>query len=79
MKVVEFRWNKPQHENGVLTRFEIFYQIFNQNDTNRTVEDWLAVNVTPSVMSFQLGGRESRLQCCLPGTRVKMGIMWVLV
>lgn len=54
--VVEFRWNKPQHENGVLTRFEIFYQIANQNDTNRTVEDWLAVNVTPSVMSFQLEG-----------------------
>ncbi|KAI4567256.1 hypothetical protein MJG53_008837 [Ovis ammon polii x Ovis aries] len=54
--VVEFRWNKPQHENGVLTRFEIFYQISNQNDTNRTVEDWLAVNVTPSVMSFQLEG-----------------------
>ncbi|XP_045017925.1 proto-oncogene tyrosine-protein kinase ROS [Bubalus bubalis] len=54
--VVEFRWNKPQHENGVLTRFEIFYQISNQNDTNKTVEDWIAVNVTPSVMSFQLEG-----------------------
>ncbi|KAM9676302.1 proto-oncogene tyrosine-protein kinase ROS isoform 3-T3 [Dama dama] len=54
--VVEFRWNKPQHENGVLTRFEIFYQISNQNDTNKTFEDWIAVNVTPSVMSFQLEG-----------------------
>ena len=54
--VVEFRWNKPQHENGVLTRFEIFYQISNQNDTNKTVEDWIAVSVTPSVMSFQLEG-----------------------
>lgn len=54
--VVEFRWNKPKHENGVLTRFEIFYQISNQNDTNTTFEDWIAVNVTPSVMSFQLEG-----------------------
>ncbi|XP_039726973.1 proto-oncogene tyrosine-protein kinase ROS isoform X1 [Pteropus medius] len=52
--VVEFRWNKPKHENGVLTRFEIFYQISKQNDTNKTFEDWIAVNVTPSVMSFQL-------------------------
>nr|XP_019596913.1 PREDICTED: proto-oncogene tyrosine-protein kinase ROS isoform X2 [Rhinolophus sinicus] len=54
--VVEFRWNNPKHKNGVLTRFEIFYQIFNQGDTNKTFEDWIAVNVTPSVMSFQLEG-----------------------
>lgn len=54
--VVEFRWSKPKHENGVLTRSEIFYQISNQSDTNSTLEDWIAVNVTPSVMSFQLEG-----------------------
>ncbi|XP_058422820.1 proto-oncogene tyrosine-protein kinase ROS isoform X2 [Diceros bicornis minor] len=54
--VVEFRWNKPKHENGVLTRFEVFYQISNQSDENKTFEDWIAVNVTPSVMSFQLEG-----------------------
>ena len=54
--VVEFRWNKPQHENGVLTRFEIFYQTSNQNGTDKTFEDWIAVSVTPPVMSFQLEG-----------------------
>ncbi|KAM5325675.1 proto-oncogene tyrosine-protein kinase ROS isoform 1-T1 [Glossophaga mutica] len=54
--MVEFRWNKPKHENGVLTRFEIFYQIANQSDTNKTLEDWISVSVTPSVMSFQLEG-----------------------
>ncbi|XP_059797330.1 proto-oncogene tyrosine-protein kinase ROS isoform X2 [Balaenoptera ricei] len=54
--VVEFRWNKPKHENGVLTRFEIFYQISHQSDTNKTFKDWIAVNVTSSVMSFQLEG-----------------------
>uniref|UniRef100_G1RSK1 Tyrosine-protein kinase receptor n=1 Tax=Nomascus leucogenys TaxID=61853 RepID=G1RSK1_NOMLE len=54
--VVEFRWNKPKHENGVLTKFEIFYNISNQSITNKTCEDWIAVNVTPSVMSFQLEG-----------------------
>ncbi|XP_006840039.1 PREDICTED: proto-oncogene tyrosine-protein kinase ROS [Chrysochloris asiatica] len=54
--VVELRWNKPKHENGVLTRFEIYYQISNQSDTNKMFEDWIAVNVTPSTMSFQLQG-----------------------
>ncbi|XP_077018856.1 proto-oncogene tyrosine-protein kinase ROS isoform X2 [Tamandua tetradactyla] len=54
--VVESRWNKPNHENGVLTRYEIIYQISNQSDTNKTFKDWIAVNVTPSVMSFQLEG-----------------------
>ncbi|XP_073931842.1 proto-oncogene tyrosine-protein kinase ROS isoform X2 [Castor canadensis] len=54
--VVEFRWNKPKHENGVLTRFEIFYHISDQSDTNKTFKDWTAVNVMPSVMSFQLEG-----------------------
>lgn len=54
--MVEFRWNKPKHENGVVTRFEMFYQISNQRDTNKTFEDWMAVNATPSEMSFQLEG-----------------------
>lgn len=52
--VVEFRWNKPKHENGVLMRFEMLYQISNQRDTNKTFEDWITVNATPSEMSFQL-------------------------
>ncbi|XP_048210595.1 proto-oncogene tyrosine-protein kinase ROS isoform X2 [Perognathus longimembris pacificus] len=52
--VVEFRWNKPKHENGVLTRFEIFYHISNQSEAKKIFQDWTVVNVTPSVMSFQL-------------------------
>ncbi|XP_060046544.1 proto-oncogene tyrosine-protein kinase ROS [Erinaceus europaeus] len=51
---VEFRWNKPKHENGLLTRFEIFYQISNQSNINKTYEDWIAVTVTPSEFSFRL-------------------------
>ncbi|XP_075410071.1 proto-oncogene tyrosine-protein kinase ROS isoform X2 [Tenrec ecaudatus] len=54
--VVEFRWSQPKHENGVLTQFEIFYQIFNQSMMNTTFEDWIAVNITPPTMSFQLEG-----------------------
>ncbi|KAL1770156.1 proto-oncoprotein tyrosine-protein kinase ROS [Sigmodon hispidus] len=52
--VVEFRWNKPKHENGVLTKFEIFYYISKQSASNETNKDWISVNVTPPVMSFQL-------------------------
>ncbi|XP_023396034.2 proto-oncogene tyrosine-protein kinase ROS isoform X1 [Loxodonta africana] len=62
--VVEFRWNKPKHENGVLTRFEIFYQISNQSDTNKIFKDWIAVNVTPSMMSFQLEGMKPESIVC---------------
>ncbi|XP_037056259.1 LOW QUALITY PROTEIN: proto-oncogene tyrosine-protein kinase ROS [Peromyscus leucopus] len=52
--VVEFRWNRPKHENGVLTKFEIFYHISKQSGANKTSEDWISVTVTPPVMSFQL-------------------------
>uniref|UniRef100_A0A8C5UUN3 Tyrosine-protein kinase receptor n=1 Tax=Microcebus murinus TaxID=30608 RepID=A0A8C5UUN3_MICMU len=67
--VVEFRWDKPKHANGVLTRFEIFYQISNQSDTNRTFDDWIAVNVTPSMMSLQLEGMSPR---CLVAFQVRV-------
>ncbi|XP_069344443.1 proto-oncogene tyrosine-protein kinase ROS isoform X3 [Eulemur rufifrons] len=67
--VVEFRWDKPKHENGVLIRFEIFYQISNQSDTNKPFEGWIAVNVTPSVMSFQLEGMSPR---CLVAFQVRV-------
>ncbi|XP_054425844.1 proto-oncogene tyrosine-protein kinase ROS [Pteronotus mesoamericanus] len=66
---VEFRWNKPKHENGVLTRFEIFYRIFNQSDTNETFEDWIVVHVTPSVISFQL---ESASAGCIVAFQVRV-------
>uniref|UniRef100_A0A8C9DT16 Tyrosine-protein kinase receptor n=1 Tax=Prolemur simus TaxID=1328070 RepID=A0A8C9DT16_PROSS len=67
--VVEFRWDKPKHANGLLTRFEIFYQISNQSDTNKPFEDWIDVNVTPSVMSFQLEGMSPR---CLVAFQVRV-------
>ncbi|XP_040821243.1 proto-oncogene tyrosine-protein kinase ROS isoform X2 [Ochotona curzoniae] len=65
--VVEFRWNKPLHENGVLTRFEIFYQIWNPSDTKEMLEDWIAVNVAPSVTSF-------RLEAMSPGYKIAFQI-----
>nr|XP_048281423.1 proto-oncogene tyrosine-protein kinase ROS isoform X3 [Myodes glareolus] len=52
--MVEFRWNKPKHENGVLTKFEIFYHISKQSGANKTTEDWISVSVKPLVFSFQL-------------------------
>ncbi|KAM5262566.1 proto-oncogene tyrosine-protein kinase ROS [Ctenodactylus gundi] len=52
--VVEFRWNKPKHDNGMLTRFEIFYHVSNQSSTNETLKDWIPANVGSSATSFQL-------------------------
>lgn len=52
--MVEFRWNKPKHENGVLTKFEIFYDTSKQSNANKTTEDWISVSVKPLVFSFQL-------------------------
>lgn len=52
--MVEFRWNKPKHENGVLTKFEIFYHTSKQSNANKTTEDWISVSVKPLVFSFQL-------------------------
>lgn len=52
--IVEFRWDKPKHENGVLTRSEIFYHISNHSDAGRASKGWIAVNVSSSVTSFQL-------------------------
>ncbi|XP_005363674.1 proto-oncogene tyrosine-protein kinase ROS [Microtus ochrogaster] len=54
---VEFRWNKPKRENGVLTKFEIFYHVSKENNANKTTEDWTSVIVKPSVLSFQLEAR----------------------
>uniref|UniRef100_K7FQ85 Tyrosine-protein kinase receptor n=1 Tax=Pelodiscus sinensis TaxID=13735 RepID=K7FQ85_PELSI len=51
---VEFRWNKPKTENGVLTKFRIYYQILNQSGTNETFTEWNISDVTPSLMSFSL-------------------------
>uniref|UniRef100_A0A8B9EBS1 Tyrosine-protein kinase receptor n=1 Tax=Anser cygnoides TaxID=8845 RepID=A0A8B9EBS1_ANSCY len=51
---VEFRWNKPERDNGVLTHFRVYYQLLCQNDTADTLMEWNVSNVKPNVLLFSL-------------------------
>ncbi|KAI6071319.1 Proto-oncogene tyrosine-protein kinase ROS isoform X4 [Aix galericulata] len=51
---VEFRWNKPERDNGVLTHFRVYYQLLCQNDTADTLMEWNVSNVKHNVLLFSL-------------------------
>lgn len=51
---VEFRWNKPERDNGVLTHFRVYYQQLCQNDTADTLMEWNVSNVKHNVLLFSL-------------------------
>uniref|UniRef100_A0A8B9VWF5 Tyrosine-protein kinase receptor n=1 Tax=Anas zonorhyncha TaxID=75864 RepID=A0A8B9VWF5_9AVES len=51
---VEFRWNKPARDNGVLTHFRVYYQQLCQNDTADTLMEWNVSNVKHNVLLFSL-------------------------
>ncbi|NXT54616.1 ROS1 kinase, partial [Pluvianellus socialis] len=52
--LVEFRWDRPESDNGVLTQFWVYYQLLSQNDTADTFTEWNVSNVTPTLMLFSL-------------------------
>ncbi|NWR30243.1 ROS1 kinase, partial [Tachuris rubrigastra] len=52
--LVEFRWDRPERNNGVLTQFRIYYQLLNQSSTADTFTEWNASNVKTSLMRFSL-------------------------
>ncbi|NXQ82134.1 ROS1 kinase, partial [Nyctibius grandis] len=52
--LVEFRWGRPERENGVLTQFRVYYQLLSQNGTADTFTEWNASNVKPTLMIFSL-------------------------
>ncbi|NWS95224.1 ROS1 kinase, partial [Mionectes macconnelli] len=52
--LVEFRWDRPERENGVLTQFRIYYQLLNQSGTADTSTEWNSSNVKTSLMHFSL-------------------------
>ncbi|NXX10980.1 ROS1 kinase, partial [Podargus strigoides] len=52
--LVEFRWDRPEKVNGVLTQFRVYYQLLSQNDTADTFTEWNASNVKPTLMLFSL-------------------------
>ncbi|NWS71263.1 ROS1 kinase, partial [Crotophaga sulcirostris] len=52
--LVEFRWDRPERDNGILTQFRVYYQLLNQKGTADTFTDWNVSNVKPTVMLFSL-------------------------
>ncbi|XP_061222174.1 proto-oncogene tyrosine-protein kinase ROS isoform X2 [Neopsephotus bourkii] len=51
---VEFRWDRPEKENGVLLQFRVYYQLLSQSDTANTFTEWNVGNVKPTLMLFSL-------------------------
>ncbi|KFV95003.1 Proto-oncogene tyrosine-protein kinase ROS, partial [Fulmarus glacialis] len=52
--LVEFRWDRPEKENGVLTLFKVYYQLLSQSGTADTFTEWNVSNVKPTLMLFTL-------------------------
>ncbi|NXK45022.1 ROS1 kinase, partial [Chauna torquata] len=52
--LVEFRWDKPERNNGVLTQFRVYYQLLCQSDTADALMEWKESNVKPTVLLFSL-------------------------
>lgn len=51
---VEFRWDRPERDNGILTQFRVYYQLLNQSSTAGTFTEWIESNVKPTQMQFSL-------------------------
>ncbi|NXV92348.1 ROS1 kinase, partial [Calonectris borealis] len=52
--LVEFRWDRPEKNNGVLTLFKVYYQLLSQSGTADTFTEWNVSNVKPTLMLFTL-------------------------
>ncbi|XP_061846106.1 proto-oncogene tyrosine-protein kinase ROS [Colius striatus] len=59
--LVEFRWDRPERENGVLTQFRVYYQLLSPSSTADTLTRWKVSNVKPTLMLFSLREVPSRL------------------
>ncbi|XP_063245936.1 proto-oncogene tyrosine-protein kinase ROS isoform X3 [Prinia subflava] len=52
--LVEFRWDRPERDNGILMQFRVYYQLLNQSSTAGTFMEWIESNVKPTKMQFSL-------------------------
>lgn len=52
--LVEFRWDRPERDNGILMQFRVYYQLVNQSSTAGTFMEWIEDNVKPTQMQFSL-------------------------
>ncbi|NXG06558.1 ROS1 kinase, partial [Sakesphorus luctuosus] len=50
----EFRWDRPERDNGVLTQFRVHYQLSNQSGTADTFTAWKSSSVKPTLMRFSI-------------------------
>ncbi|KAG7465669.1 hypothetical protein MATL_G00155980 [Megalops atlanticus] len=53
---VEFRWDAPQNENGVIVKYVVYYIMLNSSDVSPAPSEWEMEVVSPSVMSHRVGG-----------------------
>lgn len=51
---MEFRWDRPERDNGILMQFRVYYQLVNQSSTADTFMEWIEGNVKPTQMQFSL-------------------------
>uniref|UniRef100_A0A8C0V1M2 Tyrosine-protein kinase receptor n=1 Tax=Cyanistes caeruleus TaxID=156563 RepID=A0A8C0V1M2_CYACU len=52
--LMEFRWDRPERDNGILLQFRVYYQLLNQSSTAGTFVEWTEINVKPTKMQFSL-------------------------
>ncbi|NXW02201.1 ROS1 kinase, partial [Fregetta grallaria] len=52
--LVEFRWDRPERDNGVLTQFRVYYQLLSQSGIADNFTEWNASNIKPTLMLFSL-------------------------
>ncbi|PKU45078.1 proto-oncogene tyrosine-protein kinase ros [Limosa lapponica baueri] len=52
--LVEFRWDRPERDNGVLTQFRVYYQLLSENGTADAFTEWNTSNVTSTQKFFSL-------------------------
>ncbi|NWX11296.1 ROS1 kinase, partial [Caloenas nicobarica] len=52
--LVEFRWDRPKRDNGILTQFRVYYQLLSQNGTADISTEWNVSNIKPTLMVFSL-------------------------
>ncbi|KFP21242.1 Proto-oncogene tyrosine-protein kinase ROS [Egretta garzetta] len=52
--LVEFRWDRPERDNGVLMQFRVYYQLLSHSGTADAFMEWNVSNVKPTLMLFSL-------------------------
>ncbi|NXJ83328.1 ROS1 kinase, partial [Trogon melanurus] len=52
--LVEFRWDRPERDNGILTQFKVYYQLLNESGTADTFKEWNVSDIKPNLMLFTL-------------------------